>query len=226
MVPSTGCGCRPVRPFERQERLRKSRPRGASSTTPASDHGARGQTLVEFALVFPLFFTLIIGFIEFAFMFNAVLSVTFATRDAALLAVEVGSTTGTDCVVLKTIEDDVSAPADHAQISAVDIYRAKSNGDPYGGGTTTTWSRTGSTTCTMTDLTTVTVPYTRTINGYPEASRCNVLAGCGTGHPSVDYVGVTVHYSYRYVTPIKTFITTGTTLDFERSNVMRMEPIL
>jgi Flp pilus assembly protein TadG len=34
----------------------------------------RGQALVEFALVFPIYIVLLLGTIEFAFVFNAVLS--------------------------------------------------------------------------------------------------------------------------------------------------------
>ena len=56
--------------------------------------------MVEFALVFPIFILLIVGLIEFAFAFNALLSVNFASRDAALLAAEAGEDSGSDCVVL------------------------------------------------------------------------------------------------------------------------------
>ena len=48
--------------------------------------GPCGQSLVEFALVFPMFFILFLGVVEFAFAFNAILAVNFASRDAALCA--------------------------------------------------------------------------------------------------------------------------------------------
>ena len=38
----------------------------------------RGQSLVEFALVFPFFIVILFGVIEFAFALNAVLSIDFA----------------------------------------------------------------------------------------------------------------------------------------------------
>ena len=79
-------------------------------------HRSRGQTLVEFALVFPLFFTLFMGVVEFSFTFNAILSVTFASRNAALAAAEAGNADGADCVVLSGIENDIGAPADHARV--------------------------------------------------------------------------------------------------------------
>ena len=65
--------------------LRRRKRRQDSST---------GQTLVEFALVFPMFFILFLGVIEFAFSFNAILAVNFASRNAALAAAEAGATGG------------------------------------------------------------------------------------------------------------------------------------
>jgi hypothetical protein len=185
-----------------------------------------GQTLVEFALVFPLFFTLFLGVIEFAFAFNAILSVNFASRNAALAAAEAGTASGGDCVILSGVEDDVSAPANHANIVRLEIYRAKSNGDDYVPAEKSTWTRTGSTPCTLPDATSITVPYTRTANGYPEANRCNILAGCGGTHTTIDHIGVRIFYDHPYVTPLESFVGTGTGFTFDRSNVMRMEPIL
>ena len=80
----------------------------------------------------------------------------------------------------------------------------------------TTWTRTGSTVCTFPDGSTATVPYTRTLNGYPTANRCNVLGGCPIGgHTTVDYIGVRIYYTHVYVTPVKTF------LGSERDDVVR-----
>jgi Flp pilus assembly protein TadG len=187
-----------------------------------------GQTLVEFAMVFPLFFILFLGVIEFAFSFNAILSVNFASRNAALAAAEAGATAGSDCVILRGIEDDVAAPANHANITRVDIYRAKSNGDDYAPAERTTYTRTGSGPCTLPDLTVVTIPYTRSANGYPEINRCNILAGCpGPGsHTTIDHIGVRIYYDHPFVTPLQTFVGSGDGITFDRSNVMRMEPIL
>jgi Flp pilus assembly protein TadG len=185
-----------------------------------------GQSLVEFALVFPIFFTILLGIVEFAFAFNAILSVNFASRNAALYAAEASTGSGADCVILNSIEHDITAPADSRHVNSVDIYRAKSNGDPFLPAEKTTYSRTGTTTCTNPDGTTAAVPYTRTVNGYPEANRCNILAGCGGTHTSIDHIGIRIFYTHTYVTPLQTFVGLGSSMTFDRSNVMRMEPIL
>ena len=71
----------------------------------------RGQSLVEFALVFPIFFVLLMGLIEFGLVFNALLSINFASRDASLIAAEAGNAVCSDCVILKKVEDSIGSPA-------------------------------------------------------------------------------------------------------------------
>ena len=187
-----------------------------------------GQTLVEFGLVFPMFVTLLMSVIEFAFVFNAILSVNYGARDAALNAAEAGNAAGADCVIIKAVEKAVGAPASATRIVNIQIYETSANGTQIG--SATIYTRTGGANpvpCLGVDGSTV--PYTRSSDGYPEATRCNILAGCDPIDPfdSVDNVGVRVNYSHDWVTPLRNFIGGGAgTLDFDRSSVMRMEPIL
>jgi TadE-like protein len=184
-----------------------------------------GQTLVEFALVVPIFLTVLLSIVEFAFMFNAVLATDFASRDAALVAAEAGSQAGADCVILHTIDADMGAPADRANIQTVEIYQTNAAGTQVG--SPTVYQRTGSFSCVLPDGTNLTIPYTQTQNGYPETSRCNVLAGCGSPTPSshpLDHVGVRITYRHHWKTPISAGL--GAYLDVIRSNSMRMEPVL
>ena len=92
----------------------------------------RGQTLVEFAMVFPMFVTMIMGLIEFAFVFNALLSVNYAARDAALAAAEAGDGLGADCVILSAVDSAVGAPTNDNRIDHVEIYKADPNGGMIG----------------------------------------------------------------------------------------------
>ena len=140
---------------------------------PRRDRRARqaGQSLVEFSLVIPIFLILLMAVIEFAFLMNGQLSINYATRDAALVAAEAGNAVGADCVILQKVEQDVTAPANPANIWQVQIFWTNANGQPLdtSGNVTTfgsasqaadTYTRTGSTTCTFADGTTLTVPYT------------------------------------------------------------------
>lgn len=206
--------------------------RHAPRSSPATSRRARrprradhGQALVELALLLPVFLTVMLAIIEFGFAFNAVLSVNFASRNAALTAAEGGSAEGTDCLVLRTIEEDVTAPADAGHIEFVEIYLSDRNGDEIN--TSTVYARDGgSTTCDFGGGVSVTVPYTKVADGYPEADRCNTLAGCGNGR-TLDLVGVRITYRHQWVTPIRSFIGGNPGgLEFERSNATRMEPVL
>lgn len=187
----------------------------------------RGQALVEFALVFPLFLFLLFALIEFAFVFSGMLGISYATRDAALLAAEAGNASGADCVIVKAVDQAVTPPASDDLIQAIVIYRADQNGAEMTG-VSNRWTRGGSTSCG--DGTSI--PYVRQTNGYPETSRCNYLAGCGSGQPGLDTIGVRVTYIHSWVTPLGGFSGPGfggrggSGFTLTQSNAMRMEPIL
>lgn len=205
--------------------LRRRRTRGR-------ERREAGQTLVEFALVFPLFLLLTFAVIEFAFVFSGMLGISFATRDAALIAAEAGNAEGADCVVVRAVDQAVTSPGDDNRIQAIIIYRADRNGNEMLG-VSNTWTRGGSTTC----IDGSPIPYTQTSNGYPEESRCNVVAGdvsggCEAGHDGLDTIGVRVSYVHRWVTPLGGFSGPGfggqggSGFTLTQSNSMRMEPVL
>ena len=194
---------------------------------------ARGQTLVEFALVFPLFITLLLGVIEFAFMFNATLAINLATRNASLIAAESGSNTLADCAILARIEHDVSAPLNLSQIQTVTIYKADRAGNPVSPAVQNVYARSGSTSCV--GYTPSSVPYTLGQATYPMGEapvggRCDILAGCSTTIP-MDSIGVRITYRYILKTPLSNLVSFlpgagAGYVDFTWSNVMRMEPTL
>jgi hypothetical protein len=207
-----------------------SAPPVTASVSPA-DRREGGQTLVEFALAFPVFWLVLLGIIEFAFALNAVLSINYTSRNAALVAAEAGNALGADCAILLQVEQDVTAPSATSRIRKVEIYRTNRSGVMQG--SPTIYLRNGGTptNCTDTNGVPFTVPYTMSGNGYPEAGRCNILAGCpayGVIPPrtQVDIVGVKVEYDHAWVTPLHSFLGAGPNFAVDRSNAMRMEPIL
>ena len=185
--------------------------------------GSAGQSFVEFALLLPVFLVLVLGLIEFAFVWNSRNTVLFAARDGSMLAAEGGNNYGIDCVVLDRVEKDVISPASAVRVQQVQIYWSDRNGAQVGA-SANVYSRAGSTTCDYGDGTTLTVPYTLASAGYPEGSRCDVLAGCGGSHTTVDTVGVRVTYEHRWLTSFARL--TGTGLTFTESSITRGEPQL
>lgn len=202
---------------------------------PRDATGESGQSLVEFSLLVPLFLVLVTAVFEFVFGFNALLNTNYASRTAGLVAAEAGNTAGGDCLILGALEGALGPPADRNQISRVDIQRTNAYGTVVYA--TSAYQRSGSTSCTLADGTTRTVPYSAMSSGYPSGQRCNVLPpyGCPTLTPArttVDNIAVQITYVYPWHTPLKSLITfvggslTGTGWTFVQRNVFRMEPVL
>jgi hypothetical protein len=190
---------------------------------------SKGQALVEFAFVFPLFMVLLVAVVEYGFLMNATLASAYATRDASLVAAEAGNATGADCAILKKIEDDINGPSDPANITTVQIYWA----DPVTGaiksGNVDTYTRSATPTlgCLVGG-----VSFNLNYGGsptllYPEASRCNVVNGCGGSHTGLDTIGVQITYNYQWHTPLKSLLGfAGSGWTIVKANAMEMEPVL
>ena len=89
--------------------------------------------------------------IEFAFVFSGMLGISYATRDAALIAAEAGSglagsDKAADCAIIQTVDRAVSAPADDNRIQSITIYKANQSGVEISG-VSNVWTRGGSTAC-------------------------------------------------------------------------------
>ncbi len=195
---------------------------------------SRGQALVEFALILPILFVLIMGLLEFAVAFSATLGINRASQNAAHMASLAGNLQGADCLILQQVEQDVGTPNNKDRIQLVEIQRSALAGNVVYA--QNAWVRSGATTCELNDGSSVSVPYTRTENGYPVNQRCNVLSGCPTYSPArstVDNVGVMIRYRYDWITPLGTLLPfvggdadTSRGWTFQKRNVFRMEPNL
>jgi Flp pilus assembly protein TadG len=189
----------------------------------------RGQSLVEFALIFPIFILLLIGLIEFAVVFSIILNVNYASRDAALMAAEVGDASGADCLILQRLDSALNGATSHDQILSIRIFWSDANGNELAANV---YSEGGATNCVLGDGSTLTVPYTAGAQNYLEADRCTIVAGCSTdsqgrSHSTLDTIGVTIEYHHDWITPLPNIVSVPATgLTFTRSNTMRMEPVL
>ena len=201
---------------------RKSRPLSLARKRSA------GVTLVEFAIVLPIFVSTLFALIEFSVAFNAVLTINRASQAGALIAGQAGNNPDADCVILARIDQELSAPIDKTNVQQVKIFRASSTGSTILA--SSTYTRSGSTDCG-----TYSVPYTASSSGYPPDQRCNILAGCSTLTPArttVDKIGVQITYQYNGVTPLRSLLTflggngTGYSWTFAKQNESRMEPVL
>ena len=124
-----------------------------------------GQTLVEFALIMPLFMVLVMGLIEFGLAFNATLSINQASQNAALLASEASNQSDADCLILQSVEADVQSPTDRRKVLEVQVEWTNPSGTTIKA--RNRYTRTGSMSCTLLTGTTISLPYTQAESGYP-----------------------------------------------------------
>ena len=178
---------------------------------PKRREGTRedGQSLVEFALVIPIFILLMMGLLEYGFLYNNILTVQYASRQGVSIAAEAGALDGADCSVLKAVENALQSPTNRTSVEAVEVYESDTNGDAIPG-RVNRYLRFGSLDCPG-----VTQPYTLVgEEGYPQTLRGDSLAG------GLDLVGVHIDFTYFGITPIGA----GRSWAVSDGSTLRMEP--
>jgi Flp pilus assembly protein TadG len=203
-------------------------------------HRSRGQALVEFALVFPIFLLLFIGIIEFSLVFNAALGLNFATRSASLAAAEAGNQLAADCAILREVQRSILTPMDLQQVQTVTIYKTDRGGAPVVPAAQDVWTRASTpqnydANCKGVGAVAYTLYFQPTSIGWaPTGSgnsggRCDVLQGCSATAP-LDSIGVRIDYHYPYHTPLGNLVAlpgwSSGYIDLTWANVDRMEPTL
>lgn len=190
----------------------------------------RGQSMVEFALVFPIFLIVVISMIEYAFAFSTMNSLNFVARDVSLVASEGGNQAGSDCSALALLEREFGASSNTSGISSVQIFWSDANGSMLNGAVDQ-YNHTGSMTCADLSGASHTMPYTAVSATYPESSRCQVLNGCpsppaAVNHPALDTIGVRITYSYAWRTPLAVLLGFLGPITLTSTQQMRIEPVL
>lgn len=172
----------------------------------------RGATLVEAAIVLPLFFLLVFGLLEFGFGFKDWLSLNHGAREAARISVAAADDTRADILALRALEDglvgDMLAAintvtiADAGDATLANVYSPVA-GDPCG------WSP-----CPDP----VIEPNWEATADWPPSAR-QVVAPRGPGDPDVDRVQISVEFRHDYLTG---FI--GDSALWTATKIMRIEP--
>jgi hypothetical protein len=113
--------------------------RVASTAVKGARKGNQGATVVEFAMVLPLFLLLLFGIIEFGRYFFVQHTLQFATREGTRLALVGGTLAGPDgnplsrtASIIKEIKDNASLAVNPAEISISIFPITASYSDPVG----------------------------------------------------------------------------------------------
>lgn len=171
---------------------------------PGRRSRTRGQSLVEFALGVPLFMLLLLGMIEFGFVFTHHIGLEYASREGARMgsALASGSAsvacTDVDNNIIAALQRVVTSPGSQIKvgnISQVQIYSANASGDPIGSLINTWVPGTGPT------VDGVALQFHNTSVGW---SACPI--GNRNNGASPDSIGVSLVYQYDFVTPLGNFV--------------------
>lgn len=164
---------------------------------------SRGQSLVEFALVLPLFLLLVFAVVEYSLINSAIGAFNFAAKDAARDGAIVGPTVATaDTDMLNIITSHTTGVVAAIPVE-VDIFEATESGSYPGTGKQNKYTYSGGAWTLSGSI------------GWPVASRDDRLV-------SQDYLGVHIIYHYTYVTAF--FTSAGAMITLNADSVQRIEP--
>lgn len=163
---------------------------------------ARGQSLVEFALVLPLFLLLIFAVVEYSLINSAIGSYNFAAKDAARYGA-INGQSADDLYMLNNYVNPHVIGVVAAQPVEADIFEATESGvyDPASANQDKWTYSKGA--------------WTAGTQGWLPSSRNEQLV-------SQDYIGVRIVYNYTYVTAF--FSSLGATITLTSMSVQRIEP--
>jgi len=180
---------------------------------------SRGQAIVEFAMVAPLFLLMLFGFIEFALIGASIAAFNFAAKDAARMGSYLATTTcDVDGQMVNLIQGRVAGVV-VAHLVTIEIFKSDATGT-YQGAVEDSYDNTagGTPTCLTAPggVCTSSPPITGLINcNWTVDMRNDSLI-------DADYLGVRISYNYTYLTA---FISGGnSTLSLTATSVQRIEP--
>ena len=209
-------------------------------STPRERSGERGQGLLEFALVLPLFAVLLLGVLELGTAFSHETSLEYATREGARSGAALANGGGTlgcgagqspkastvDALIIEAVERVLTSPGSPiilANVTQIRIYKATASGAEAG--PVNVWvpptpfvAGTGPIPADNTDH----LDFNSTgVQGWGACSRVNT-------NPS-DVLGVSITYTYHFATGLTQVlsmigVTTGPTWTMTDRTVMNVNP--
>ncbi len=184
---------------------------------------SRGQALVEYAIIVPAFMLLLMGMLEFGFVFNHNLNLEYATREGARTGAALANGGLSNCPTVSTSDGidpkvtnpDIDAyiiaavqrvltspgsPIDITQVSQIQIWKNDpANPGKQKAGAVNTWTNTGAGSGLTVDG--VKLTFTETA-----ARQWHI---CQRDNASVppDSIGISLKYTYHLVTPLAAVLT-------------------
>lgn len=220
-----------------------SRPAGSMTCPDAMQRGrnlasARGQGVVEFAMLVPVFLLLLLGMLEFGFAFDQNLTLEYATREGARVGAALANdggplcnraTTTVDNQIMAAVRRVLLSPGSRLKLVAdpnvgteVRIWKADPNSSPPGlptAGSVNIWRYTGPATGPTVD--TQQIGFTQISQAWSPCDRVN--------RDPADSIGVSLTYTYTFQTPLANILRffgggSAGTLTISDRTVMALNP--
>jgi len=170
--------------------------------------------MYEFAIIVPVFLLILLGMLEFGFMFVDNLTLEYATREGARAGAAMGNGTlpdqacvsgdGTvgagnvDQLIIAAVQGVLESPGsqlDPSQIQQIAIYEAGASGDPIVSNVWGPYSQ-GHGPLVPCEASTTYLNYVApTSTPWPASARTNTA-------PNVESIGVSITYQYQFKTPL------------------------
>lgn len=164
--------------------------------------GERGQGLVEFTFLLPVFVLLLLAMLEFGFVFDHTLTIRYASREGARVgsALADGGTLGcanVDPLIIAAVTRVLNSPGSRlnpAEVPTIRIYKALTNGD-QSGSLVNVWNYTPGAGPVVDGRP---LDYSQVSVGWSACTRKNYEV---SGNPP-DSIGVALSYTYRLQTAL------------------------
>lgn len=203
-------------------------------SAPDRDGGERGQSLVELAMIMPVFLLLLTAVLEFGLAFNHHLTLEYATREGARAGaalVNGGGTPGcgsgkspnagdVDPAIISAVQRVLTSPGSPVainEVSEIKIYRSTSSGASTSEFNRWTYSASGGITYDGVQL-----KFVQQSSSWPACSREH--------DQPVDSLGVSLKYTYRMETPLPSLMkfvggNQSPALSIDDRTVMALNPV-
>ena len=186
----------------------------------------RGQSLVEMALILPVLLIIVVGTLEFGFIFDHHLSLEYATREGARAgaALAHGGTGPPACTgaadvdprIIAAVQRVLTSPgspvaSNLSEVEEIRIYDAGLDGEQAGGANT--WEYAAGLGPVVDGIA---LNFRPVSTGWPACTRNNSAVG-------TDSIGVSITYSYEYQTPFR-IVAGASTMTMTDETVMQLNP--
>jgi hypothetical protein len=188
----------------------------------------RGQSLVEFTIILPVFMILLLMMLELGFLLTDDMTVLYASREGARTGASLAQgsatvpcATAVDPLIIAAVERTMTSPGSLLslpKVGQIRLYKADANGNEAGPVNIWTYAAGGG---PIPQGSTTHLDFKETSHGWDACSRKN--------GPTYDSIGVSVAYRYDFVTGLAAMISmirggTGTSININDRAVMALNP--